>query len=335
MGNFLLAFPGLNQGRTQCAENRFYSQKSAQSRLFLTQKEKPGKRGTFSLGFSRLFQAFQETPQSRRSQECNVVDLLLAFPGFSGNPGIQEKPGCARNHSSQKLRALFAHKEKPGKRGNFLLIFQAFPGFSRLSRKPRNQGTPRVCQQSFQSEAPGFFAHKEKPGKRGNFLSRLSWLLQEFLEKPGKPGHSWLFWAFSWPFLICKGKPRILPRNSGKFLAPFCRSCYQQLLAVADSCRQLLVVTSSWWQLLVVGGSYWQLSVATSSYQQLQVVTSSYQQLSVDIRSYQQLVVVIGIYQQLLVVTSSWWQLVVVGGSYQQLSVVTSSHQQLLVVSSS
>ena len=33
--------------------------------------------------FSWLFQAFQETLQSRRSQECNVVNLLLAFPGFS------------------------------------------------------------------------------------------------------------------------------------------------------------------------------------------------------------------------------------------------------------
>ena len=150
--------------------------------------------------FSWLFQAFWVTPQSRRSQECHVVNFLLAFPGFS-----------------------------------------------RLSRKPRNQGKGRMCQKSFQSEAPGFFAHKEKPGKRGNFLlifpgcpgnpgikeepgcasNHSSQKLRAFLHirkrleseeifflgSPGfsrnswkarGPGHSWLFRAFSRLFLMCK-----------------------------------------------------------------------------------------------------------------------------------
>ena len=123
----------------------------------------------------------------------------MAFPAFLGNPAIKEEPRVPC--------------------GKFSL------GFSRLSRKPRNQGKTRMCQQSFWSEAPGFFAHKEKPGKRGNFLSRLSWLFQEFLESQEGPdtlGFSGLFPGFS---LCAKkpGKPGILPRNSGEFLAPFCR----------------------------------------------------------------------------------------------------------------
>ena len=67
----------------------------------------------------------------------------------------------------------------------------------------------------------GHFAHKEKPGKRGNFLQALL----AFPGIPGKPdtlGFSGLFPGFS---LCAKkpGKPGIFPRNSGKFLAPFCR----------------------------------------------------------------------------------------------------------------
>ena len=81
--------------------------------------------GKFSLGFSRLFQAFQETPESRKNQDVPEIipvrssglffahkekpgkrgNFLLIFPGFPGNPGIKEEPGCASNHSGQKLRA--------------------------------------------------------------------------------------------------------------------------------------------------------------------------------------------------------------------------------------
>ena len=39
---------------------------------------------------------------------CGKINFILAFPG---NPRIKEKPGCARNHSSQKLQA-FLHISK-------------------------------------------------------------------------------------------------------------------------------------------------------------------------------------------------------------------------------
>ena len=113
-----------------------------------------------------------------------MENLLLAFPGFLGNPAIKEEPrvpcgkfslgfsrlfqaslgfpgnaeikekaGCVRNHSSQKLRA-FLHIRKSLESEE--IFFLGSPGFSRNSWKARG------------------------------------------------PGHSWLFRAFSWLFLMCK-----------------------------------------------------------------------------------------------------------------------------------
>ena len=62
MGNFLLVFSGLNQGALRVLEIVFIVRKAFNPGFFLhKRKSLPGKRGTFSLGFSRLFQAFQET----------------------------------------------------------------------------------------------------------------------------------------------------------------------------------------------------------------------------------------------------------------------------------
>ena len=90
---------------------------------------------------------------------ASLAGLSLGFPG---NPGIKEEPGSARNHSSQKLRGFFAHKEKPGKRGKFC---HGFPGFSRNSWKTRRARTllafPHLQKilenQEFYPRIPGSF----------------------------------------------------------------------------------------------------------------------------------------------------------------------------------
>ena len=74
--------------------------------FFFTQKEKPGKRGTFSLGFPRLFQAFQETGYFQWNLK-EPEGLLLAFPGFSGNPAIKEEPRVQCGKSSLGFSRLF------------------------------------------------------------------------------------------------------------------------------------------------------------------------------------------------------------------------------------
>ena len=89
--------------------------------------------------------------------------------GFPGNPGIREEPGSARNHSSQKLRGFFAHKEKPGKRGKFC---HGFPGFSRNSWKTRRARTLLAF--------PGFFLafpHLQKKLGKPRILPQNSGLL--------------------------------------------------------------------------------------------------------------------------------------------------------------
>ena len=173
--------------------------------------------GKFSLGFSRLFQA---------------------FPGFPGNPEIKEKAGCVRNHSSQKLRA-FLHIRKsleseeifflgsPARKAwkfsfDFSRLFQAFPGF------PGNPGIKEEpgCASNHSSQKLRAFLHIRKSleseeifflGSPG--FSRNSWKARG---APDTLGFSGLFPGFS---LCAKkpGKPGILPRNSEEFLAPFCR----------------------------------------------------------------------------------------------------------------
>ena len=164
--------------------------------------------------FSWLFQAFQETRQSRRSKECNVVNLLVAFPGLLGNPAIEEeprvpcgkfylifsrkpqntyilywlvptglfrikeKPGCARNHSSQKLRAFLHISKSPESMEIFFWFFQAFPGF------PGNPGI---------KEEPGCASNHSSQKLRAFPYVQKSQESQEF--DPAIPGNSWLLFA--------------------------------------------------------------------------------------------------------------------------------------------
>ena len=105
MVNLLLAFPGF-QGNPAI-------------------KEEPRVPcGKFSLGFSRLFQAFQETPESRKNQDVPEIIPVRSSGLF------------------------FAHKEKPGKRENFLLIFPGFSwlfqAFQETPESRKSQGVPAI-----------------------------------------------------------------------------------------------------------------------------------------------------------------------------------------------
>ena len=75
-----------------------------------------------------------------------MVNFLLAFPVLSGNPGIKEEPGCASNHSSQKLRAFLHIRKSPESEEIF---FPGSPSFSRNSWKARRAPTLLAF--------PGFF----------------------------------------------------------------------------------------------------------------------------------------------------------------------------------
>ena len=150
--------------------------------------------GKFSLGFSRLFQAFQETPESRKNQYVPEIipvrssglffahkekpgkrgNFLLIFPGFLGNPGIKEEPGCASNLSGQTLRAFLHIRKSPESEEIF---FPGSPGFSRNSWKARRARTLLAF--------PGFFL--AFPYVQRSQESR------EFF--PGIPGNSWLLFA--------------------------------------------------------------------------------------------------------------------------------------------
>ena len=164
----------------------------------------------------------------------------VGIPCFPRNRGVLESPESWESFLA--FRA-FLHIGKSQESVEYLfLAFHAFPGFSgwypMLSKKPRNPGKLGIIP-----GFPRFFAHRGKPGKRGAFLPgfpgfpRLlgvtflasqetveSWKaksLRAFLESQETPG----FPGFS----LCakkRGKPGIFPRNSGDFLALFCRGTY-------------------------------------------------------------------------------------------------------------
>ena len=94
------------------------------------------------------------------------------------------------------FRRVFAHRGKPGKRRAFL---PGFPGFPRLLG---------VTFLAFQETVESWKARKVR-----SLLAFHAFL--ESQETPGFPG-----------FSLCakkRGKPGIFPRNSGDFLALFCR----------------------------------------------------------------------------------------------------------------
>ena len=106
---------------------------------------------------------------------------------------------CQKSFQSE-APGFFSHRDKPRKRGNFLLIF---PGFFRLSRKLRIKEEPG-CASNHSSQKLRAFLHIRKSLESEEILfpgsprfSRNSW-------KARRARHSWLFRAFSRLFFMCK-----------------------------------------------------------------------------------------------------------------------------------